>query len=283
MYVKGGLGGPVASIASAVYRQEALFFAELADDLPTPRPACYGVVVGETDSLVLMEDLDAPGVRFGRGEMPQSVDLTARMLEVFAELHGQLWASPRLGEHAWLDRCVLDGAVQMFLHQAHWDRYLELRSDIVPPELQDADQVRSALQKMLAIDRATVPTLIHGDAHPDNMYVRSDGTPALLDWQGVQRGSWAVDVTYFLGGALSVEDRRANERDLLRHYLEALASYGVDVPTFDDAWHSYRQHLWHGFMWWLCPLEMQPDATSRAYGQRFATAVMDLDAVSAIG
>ncbi len=168
MYVKGGLGGPVACIASEVYRQEALFFAELADDLPTPRPACYGVVVGETDSLVLMEDLDAAGARFGRGQMPQSVDLTARMLEVFAELHGQLWASPRLGEHAWLDRCVLDGAVQMFMHQAHWDRYLELRSDIVAPELQDADWVRSALQKMLAIDRASVPTLIHGDAHTDN-------------------------------------------------------------------------------------------------------------------
>ncbi len=97
----------------------------------------------------------------------------------------------------------------------------------------------------------------------------------------MQRGSWAVDVTYFLGGALSVEDRRANERDLLRHYLDVLASYGVDAPTFDEAWHPYRQHLWHGFMWWS--LEMQPDATSRAYGERFATAVMDLDAVAAIG
>jgi hypothetical protein len=49
------------------------------------------------------------------------------------------------------------------------------------------------------------------------MVLRPYEAPALLDWQRVQRGSWPVVVTHFLGGAWSGEDRRANERDLLRH------------------------------------------------------------------
>ena len=47
---------------------------------------------------------------------------------------------------------------------------------------------------------------------------------SLVDWQLVQRGRWYFDVGYHIASTLTVDERRRSERDLLRHYLDALAS-----------------------------------------------------------
>ena len=57
-----------------------------------------------------------------------------------------------------------------------------------------------------------------------------DGRVGFVDWQTVAVGPWVHDVNYFLVSALDVPDRRAHERELLGHYLKALASFGVSAP-----------------------------------------------------
>jgi hypothetical protein len=47
------------------------------------------------------------------------------------------------------------------------------------------------------------------------------------------------DVSYFLAGAISVEERRANERALLKDYHDRLRSLGVEGYSFDDLWRDY--------------------------------------------
>ena len=96
-------------------------------------------------------------------------------------------------------------------------------------------------------------TLLHGDAHFGNTYVLPDGTGGLLDWQVSARGFLMHDVGYFIPTALSVESRRAQERQLLSFYRDRLCSYGVeDAPDMETLWLEYRRSLLYGFdMGWL--------------------------------
>jgi hypothetical protein len=58
----------------------------------------------------------------------------------------------------------------------------------------------------------------------------------LSDWQVVHRGHWAWDVAYTMNAALTVEDRRAWDRELLGYYLECLSDAGGPALSFEAAW-----------------------------------------------
>ena len=92
------------------------------------------------------------------------------------------------------------------------------------------------------------------------------------------------DVAYSIIGNLTVEDRRAHEKELLAGYLAALTAEGItNVPERAEAWEAYRRHAMHGFMWAFTPVEMQPEEIVTAEGERFGIAVSDLDTFGALG
>ena len=71
---------------------------------------------------------------------------------------------------------------------------------------------------------------MHGDYRLDNMLFGAPGAPrpfAAVDWQTVGWGQVMTDASYFLGGSLTLEDRRAHEQELLREYHDALQDHGV--------------------------------------------------------
>lgn len=93
--------------------------------------------------------------------------------------------------------------------------------------------------------------LLHGDPHPGNAFTDRDGAAGLYDWQTLARGPWAFDVAYMMVAALTVEDRRANERELLAYYLENLRRLGVtQVPSTEAAWDEYRRHIAYPLLIW---------------------------------
>jgi hypothetical protein len=111
----------------------------------------------------------------------------------------------------------------------------------------------------------------------------------LYDWHCVARGGWALDVAYAFMSGLTIENRRAWERELLEYYLERLRFAGVDAPEFDAAWLQYRQQTFHGLAFWLITIgagrlqpEMQPVEISRANLSRMTAAVVDLDSFGAL-
>src|SRR3546814_19351180 len=67
------------------------------------------------------------------------------------------------------------------------------------------------------------------------------------------RGHHMHDVNYLITTALSIEDRRSHERELLGYYLGRLKAGGVtDAPHFEDAWRDYRRTLvWGVYIGWL--------------------------------
>jgi aminoglycoside/choline kinase family phosphotransferase len=147
--------------------------------------------------------------------------------------------------------------------------------------MRDRVAVERALEAMFETDEQLQWTFVHGDPHLGNTFVEPDGRPGFVDWQGVARGPYIWDVTYFLTGALDTEVRRVNEQDLLRDYLGRLAASGVDAPSFNDAWLAHRRHMMHGYLSILTPDQMQPDSFATIMGGRFARAADDLETLSA--
>jgi aminoglycoside phosphotransferase (APT) family kinase protein len=123
-----------------------------------------------------------------------------------------------------------------------------------------------------------------GDAHLGNVFFERDGTPGLLDWQAYIRCHGMVDATYFLIGAVTIEDRRRHERELIAHYLESLAAHGVKAPpSFDEAWLAYRSYALHGFAWTMTTGEFHPEDVIMAYAHRYGAAAGDLETLKALG
>ena len=83
--------------------------------------------------------------------------------------------------------------------------------------------------------------MIHGDPHIGNLF-DDHGRTGFLDWGIINVGAPMRDAGYFLTMAMAIEDRRAHERDLLRHYLDARAAVGATPISFDDAWTAHRLH-----------------------------------------
>jgi len=90
------------------------------------------------------------------------------------------------------------------------------------------------------------PRLLRGDAHIGNTYLTPGGDVGFLDWQVARRGNFSLDLGYFLQGALTTDDRRANERELLAEYRDALALPAAELPSQDEIRLRYRASVAHG-------------------------------------
>jgi aminoglycoside phosphotransferase (APT) family kinase protein len=128
------------------------------------------------------------------------------------------------------------------------------------------------------------PTLLHGDPHIGNTYVLPDDDVGFLDWQVLRRGNFSLDVGYFLQGAVTTEDRRSCERDLLAEYRAALDLPDDDRPGQDEVWLRYRASAAYGLAIWLATAAStwQRPEVSLALVHRYAAAFADLDGSAAV-
>jgi len=278
--VKGGFDERSRAFGlGTAYELEGCFYRDLAPQLDTELPASFYSEAEPEQGIVILEDLTVRGAEFGEAEHLWSIDRVAQALEVQASWHAPLWGS-RVGVYDWLPvGCTAARqAFQVMLSPEQFHPLIE-RDEI--PELsaglRDDERVRSAFRALWEHDDAAVHTINHGDAHFAQLYAVPGRPPAFLDWQSPCLAPWAHDVSYFLGSALSVEDRRTRERELLRHYLDALA--GAGGPRLDDeeAWREYRLHTLHGFAWMCVPTVMQPSSVVAAMAERYAAAIEDHD------
>ncbi len=262
---------------------EALFYRDIASTIGVHSlRSIYADL--DTESLytvVLTEDLAVEGARFLDARSDYSIDQMAQSLEDLATLHSGTWMHPRYAKAAWL--------------QSRLEQYTQRRgmADIVvnfdgpigagvPVEVRDAQRLYDVYSALGAQVAAEEPwCVIHGDPHIGNVMLDPDGRPAFYDWQLVQRGPWYLDVGYHLAASLSIDDRRAHERDLVQHYLEHLAAGGVSVPDEESVWWGMRRGFVHGFYLWAITLKVDPDITTRLL-DRLGAAVADHDAFGAV-
>jgi Ser/Thr protein kinase RdoA (MazF antagonist) len=265
---------------------EVRFYSQLAPEV-NGVPYAYGAAFDAWTGryLLVLEDLPAESCEFPDTLHPLSADQAGLMVELLADLHATLWHRLRRdgrGPLGWLYTpsgdvtSLLTGA----LMHASIKRLAERTTIPVETGRFIADNYRAVAE---LID--TPPhTVMHGDAHPGNMYFHG-GKAGLLDWQAVRRGHPARELAYTLVTSLTPEDRLATQRDLLDDYRRALAAAGGPDLNRDDLWLRYRQGALYAY---VAPLitagmgGMQVEAIAMEGLARGVAALDDLETIAAL-
>ena len=274
-------------LTSGMFHEPRLFMNEVA--LPLEHPIVYGAAIDEDeyDFIMIMEDLTERGADPRDGTRPMTVEQAATGMHGLGRMHGQYWGDRVLREPAlgWLEPFLTWEGMQF----APLPAALEQLGDDAPKEVLSLtiDQLIDSIWKPYINTLTTSPqTLLHGDPHIGNTYLLPSGEVGFLDWQVARRGNWSLDVGYFLQGALTVEDRRRSERDLLEEYRGALGLPADELPSSDEIWLRYRASVAHGLTLWLVTASAgawQRRDIAVSLAQKYSFAYADLDTASALG
>jgi hypothetical protein len=274
-----GYFNDIGRAARYIGAPEAYFYRDLAaaTGVRTLRSVYADVDPVTQHGVIITDDIVAQGGSFLDANTPYTPDQTAQTLTEFARLHATTWEAARWADAPWLEP-RLGRVLEVWGEQDTLDiidRNLNgPNGERTPPEVRDAIGLIDAYRGVIAIATVGPWCVIHGDAHVGNVFLDGAGTPSLVDWQLVQRGAWYLDVGYHIASTLPVEERRGNERDLLRHYLDALASHGVTPPSWEEAWPAIAFGMLHGFFLWGITKKVHP-AIIETLLHRLGTAVAD--------
>ena len=218
---------------------EVRFYSQLAPEL-TGVPRSYGAAFDAWTGryLLVLEDLPT-SCEFPDTLHPLSIDQANLIVELLARLHATFWdrldLDRRLG---WL--YTPSGDVTSLLTGSLMNASMKRLAERTTIPVEKGRFIADNYRAVAAVIDTPPHTVMHGDAHPGNMYFR-DGNPGLLDWQAVRRGHPSRELAYTLVTSLTPEDRRAAQRDLLDAYRRALAAAGGPELDRDDLWLRYRQ------------------------------------------
>lgn len=265
---------------------EVRFYRQLARQV-VGAPYAYGAAFDPWTGryLLVLEDLPAESCEFPDTLHPLSPDQAGLIVELLADLHATFWTRlgpERRGPLGWLYTPSGDA------------------TSLLTGSLMNASIKRLAERTQLPVDRGrfiadnyravaalidTPPhTVMHGDAHPGNMYFHG-GKAGLLDWQAVRRGHPSRELAYTLITSLTPEDRRATQRELLDDYRRALAAAGGPELDRDDLWLRFRQGALYAY---VAPLitagmgGMQVEDIAMEGLRRGVAALDDLETVAAL-
>ena len=188
--------------------------------------------------VLLLEDLS--GGRQGDELAGCSVDDARLVIDQVASFHAQWWGNRALASG--FPVSGQDSRARQERYAGQVDLFLERYGDRLPDGLVDVlDRLRSQLVVVREALHARAKTLIHADLHLDNVLFDARGggrSVTVLDWQTVCVGPPAIDVALFLFGSLSVEDRRADESELLERYIGLLSTNGVRGYSTEELRHD---------------------------------------------
>jgi aminoglycoside/choline kinase family phosphotransferase len=244
-------GSRELGIAMGAYEAEVRFYQQIAPTVNITTPALYWADLerGSGRFTILLEDLDGRG-RIGDQIAGSTPDEAAAALEALVGLQAARWNDPELRALGWLadlgrTRFVfanVEAALPLFLDRfAHRlsAEHIGLLERTAPHTLAWVDALLSG-----------PAVVMHGDFRVDNMVFGADpAQPAIVfDWQTVRLGPPLVDVCTFFAGCLSIDQRRAHERDLLHTYHDRLVASRIAGFSFDDLWQGYGWGVFYGLL-----------------------------------
>lgn len=268
------------------YPREIRFYRELAAECPLVTPEFYyGRHDPDSgDAVLIIEDLASS--RPDDNAVGCSDDEALEIIGELGKLHAHFWEANDRADLHWLRGDGISDRVANFFEQ-RWTDGRSAMADKVPEELFAlGDRYFEDSGLLIWIDEPPV-TLFHGDFRLDNMYF-SDGDSlpiTFADFQRIGVGRGVIDFAVFALSALSVDQRRAIENDLLATYHRRLVDGGVEHYSKDDLWFDYRRSV--GFVA-IRTLVAMLIFTDSAFNRNDAllqttTAVEDLKAIDALG
>jgi thiamine kinase-like enzyme len=273
-------------LESGTSEREARFYLEIAPKTNMRVPAlAYGGIDPETrHGLIITEDLIASGARFLGAMSPRTVEQTRGTLDQLARLHSLCWGDEGLDAFPWVGPELQKVAANPYLTLAEQQALFEdPRGEHLPRSLLSAERLHAGMKRLAEHSSKFASCLCHGDFHAGNLYTDANGQPGVLDWQIVMRSTWALDVAYHLSTILTVEDREASEKELLKYYLDRLRAYGAEPPAWEEAWLQYRVHMIYGYFQWAMTRWVKPPTIIYEFVRKIGLALASLESYELLG
>jgi aminoglycoside phosphotransferase (APT) family kinase protein len=282
VFVKFATNDPVrrkASRAIGLYQREINFYKVLAKAANVRAPTCHFAETkgdGEFFALVLE---DFPNHRPGDETVGLRVEEARLAIDLMAQLHGPFWG--RMADVD-LEPLTMPGRERYIVA---WNEMEARFGEAVPDRFRSAREAYLdaivPLQKWLVSQPST---LGHGDLRLDNLLFGKDGADPIVavDWQAVRPSKGLRDFAYLISHSMNVEDRRANEIELLRRYVERIRAYGIEY-SFEQAREDYRKAMLFDFCTVLYIVGININTHERALRRKHAlmtravTAMLDWD------
>jgi aminoglycoside phosphotransferase (APT) family kinase protein len=229
--------------------------------------------------VLVLEDLAATGpCEFPDTLHPLTVEQAALIVELLARLHATFWG--KADRYPWIYSASGDATSLLTGSLANTSvKKLQDRTDI---PVENGRYIIDNYRAAATLIDAAPTTVMHGDAHPGNVYFRN-GKAGLLDWQAVRRGHPCRELSYTLITSMTTEDRRAHQHDLLDTYRQALHAAGGPELDRDQLWDRFRQGATYAYVATLITSGMggmQDDTIAQEGLARSVAALDDLDTVS---
>lgn len=235
------LNNGIRLVAKQAYRQvpknnaadhEREFYHMLGrqDDLPVPR------FITEIEETLLLEYQPLQAFNFRSGA---TRDHAERAIDALADWHAAWWARPPVTD--WLQNYA-ERRVRQKIQKNYDQAWLAQGSRLLKyaPEF---EQIGNALLGQLTetlLPMSESSTLIHGDAHAENLPLSETGEVLILDWQEPAIANPGLDLAVFTTMSFRPSDRRALERELVARHARRLAAHGCQ---WSNPWDAYRLGL----------------------------------------
>ena len=268
-------------VGMGAYHREIAFYNNLAERIGGPLPRCHLAVYDPAEGWFTLVLEDKRSAVVGDQIAGASLAQARAAIRSLARLHGPVLGDLALGTADFLNQPnPLDQALLRQLIGPFLERYGERVAD----EHAEVCERFVASIDAWASDRRPPLGLIHGDYRLDNLLFEGERCTA-VDWQTVSWGPAVLDLSYFIGGCLSVEDRRAHERELVGLYHSQLLEQGIEVLGLEQCWEEYRRASFHGLLMTIAASMVvvrteRGDDMFMTWLARNAQQVIDLDAVS---
>lgn len=273
-----------SGVSLGLYEREVRFYREIAEKLPTSGLAhCHAAAYDDSEGYFTLLVEDVSPAHPGDQIAGCSVDEARAIVIELAKIQAAVWGNTELA--TWMTKpAPADSMMLEMVLPLYYERFAGRVSD----------EHRVVVERFIQCfdtwfaDQAEPRCMSHSDFRVDNILFGEEGSPrpiTIVDWATSQWLPTTNDLAFFLGGNLTVEDRREHEKALVKAYHDTLKANGVKGYSFNDCWRGYR---WNAFAGVLMAIGAPMLVTSTERGDtmfmtmlaRHCQQVIDLDSMS---
>jgi hypothetical protein len=228
---------------------ESNYYGKIRPHLDIESPVAYFVKLDTKtwNAMIMLGDISDSVTEFCNHHTVMTRARAESQMRLLARLHGKCYSDPRLVAATrdnfltWTD--YFDRTKIFGMREGSEGGFQKSEGLLPASVFARAAEVWPGTLKSVEFHDRGPQTLAHHDVHLKNWYVAGNGEMGLSDWQCAVRGHWSRDVAYTLATALTIDDRRAWEDDLLRYYFEHLEAEGGPKVDFAEGKLRYTQQM----------------------------------------